>query len=74
VPRPVPPVVKLSGIAEDVTAVGVSRTAIISAFGQLFLVKEGDAVTDRYRVAKISADVVELSEVSGGAVLRLALK
>jgi hypothetical protein len=73
-PRPVPPPVKLSGIAEDVTADGVSRTAIISAFGQLFLVKEGDSVTDRYRVAKISSDVVELSELPGGAVLRLALK
>jgi hypothetical protein len=74
VPRPVPPVVKLSGIAEDVTAEGVSRTAIISGFGQLFLVKEGDSVTDRYRVAKISSDVVELSDLTGGAVLRLALK
>jgi hypothetical protein len=66
--------VKLSGIAEDVTAEGVSRTAIISGFGQLFLVKEGDSVTDRYRVAKISSDVVELSDLTGGAVLRLALK
>ncbi|MEP7308257.1 MAG: hypothetical protein ABJA98_22365 [Acidobacteriota bacterium] len=74
VPRPIPPVVKLSGIAEDVTAAGVSRTAIISGFGQLFLVKEGDSVTDRYRVAKISSDVVELSDLTGGAVLRLALK
>ena len=72
--RPVAPVIKLSGIAEDVTAGGVVRTAIISAFGQLFLVKEGDPVTDRYRVVKISSDVVEMSDLTEGAVLRFALK
>ncbi len=65
---------KLSGIAEDVTADGVVRTAIISAFGQLFLVKEGEPVTERYRVAKISSDVVELSDLTEGTILRFALK
>jgi hypothetical protein len=74
VARPPAPVLKLSGIAEDVTASGVVRTAIISAFGQLFLAKEGDAVTERYRVMKISADVVELSDLAEGTVLRVALK
>jgi hypothetical protein len=74
VARPAAPVMKLSGIAEDVTAGGVVRTAIISAFGQLFLVKEGEQVTERYRVAKISSDVVELSDLSAGTALRFALK
>ncbi len=50
------------------------RTAIVSAPGQLFLVKEGQNVTLRYRVAKISADVVELTDLGNGATLRLALK
>jgi hypothetical protein len=71
---PAPPTVKLSGIAEDVVADGVVRTAVISGFGQLFLVKEGENVTARYRVAKISSEVVELSDLTDGSVLRLALK
>ena len=40
-----------------------SALAFISGGGQLFMVKEGDTVTPRYRVAKISADVVELTDV-----------
>ena len=66
---------KLSGLAEDAGADGAAvRTAIITSPTQLFLVKEGDAVTARYRVAKISADAVELTDVNGGAALRLVLK
>jgi hypothetical protein len=72
--RPAAPTMKLSGIAENVTADGVERTAIISAAGQLFLAKEGENVTPRFRVSKISADVVELSDLTDGSVLRLALK
>jgi hypothetical protein len=71
--RPVPPALKLSGIAEDTTPDGIVRTAIISGSGQLFLVKEGENVTSRFRVAKISSDVVELSDLTDGTVLRLAL-
>ena len=72
--RPPPPAVQLSGIAEDVTAGAVVRTAIISASGQLFLVKEGEQVTARYRVVKISSEVVELTDLTEGTTLRLALK
>jgi hypothetical protein len=72
--RPAAPVMKLSGIAEDVTAGGVVRTAIISTFGQLFVVKEGELVTERYRVTRISADVAELSDVMDGTVVRIALR
>lgn len=75
--RPAPPALKLSGIAEDAAPSGgtdVVRTAIINARGQLFLAKEGEAVTDRYRVVRISANVVELVDASDGSVLRLALK
>jgi hypothetical protein len=59
------PALKLSGIAEDPGADGPLRTAIISGEGQLFMVKEGEAVTARYRVAKISGDVVELTSERG---------
>ena len=72
--RPTPPPLKLSGIAEDAAGADVVRTAIINARGQLFLAREGEAVTDRYRVTRISADVVELVDSSDGSVLRLALK
>ena len=72
-PAPAPPL-KLAGIAEDAGPDGPVRTAIISGDGQLFLVKEGDAVTLRYRVAHISADVVELTDLGDGSARRLALK
>jgi hypothetical protein len=50
------------------------RTAIISGFGDIFLVKEGDSVTLRYRVAKISPDAVELTDLTDNTPLRLALR
>ena len=75
-PAPVvpPAPLKLVGIAEDAGDNGPVRTAIISGFGQLFLVKEGEAVTLRYRVVKISDTVVELSDATADATVRLALK
>jgi hypothetical protein len=65
---------KLVGVAEDAGPDGPVRTAIISGSGQLFLVKEGQNVTLRYRVVKISADVVELQDLGDHTTLRLALK
>jgi hypothetical protein len=73
-PAPLLPPLKLSGIAEDAGPDGPLRTAIISGFGQLFLVKEGESVTTRYRVSRISPDVVELTDAIDGSTLRLALK
>jgi hypothetical protein len=71
---PAPAPLKLSGIAEDEMPDGVVRTAIISGLGQLFLVKEGDSFADRYRVLRVSSDVVELTDLVDGNVLRLALR
>ena len=68
------PPLKLDGIAEDPGPNGLVRTAIISADGQLFLVKEGEAVTARYRVTKIADDVVELTDALDGSTRRLPLK
>lgn len=73
VPAPLPPLM-LAGIAEDPGPSGPVRTAVISGGGQLFLVKEGEHVTPRYLVAKISADVVELADQGDGSTRRLALK
>jgi hypothetical protein len=75
--RPLPPTLpslKLAGIAEDDGADGPIRTAIISGEGQLYMVKEGEAVTARYRVSKIAADVVELVDSGDNSVRRLALR
>ena len=71
---PALPALKLAGIAEDPGPDGPVRTAIISGQGQLFLVKEGESVMQRYRVTKISADVVELIDLGDNSVRRLALR
>ena len=71
---PRPPSFTLDGLAENPGAFGPVRTAIISGAGQLFLAKVGDAVTLRYRVSKIGSDSVELTDLSTGATVRLALK
>jgi len=73
VARPAAPL-KLSGIAEDPAEAGPVRTAIITGLGQVFLVKVGDGVTGRYRVSRITADVVELTDTTDSTTLRLALK
>jgi hypothetical protein len=59
------PAFALIGVAEDD---GV-RTAIISGQGQLFMVKDGDLVAERYRVTHVGADAVDLDPS-----LHLALK
>jgi hypothetical protein len=72
---PAEPALKLSGIAEDADGDGAPvRTAIIAGDGQLFMVKEGENVTSRYRVARISTDVVELTDLTSGISRRLAMK
>ncbi|HEY1912473.1 MAG TPA: hypothetical protein VGG73_16230 [Vicinamibacterales bacterium] len=71
---PAPPPLTLEGIAEDAGADGPARTAFIAGGGLFFMVKEGDSITARYRVVKISADVVELSDESDHTIRRLALR
>ena len=67
---PVEPAFKLIGIAEDAG----TRTAILTSSSQLVMVKDGDIVASKYRVTAISTDAIELSELTDGHVLRLALK
>jgi len=71
-PAPLP--LRLSGIGEDPGPEGPVRMAIISGEGQLYMVKVGDLVTPRYRVAQIGADVVELLDLQDNTTRRLALK
>ena len=72
-PPPLPPL-KLVGVAEDPGADGPVRTAIVVGDGQLFTVKEGENVTARDRVARISVDVVELLDLNDNSLRRLALR
>jgi hypothetical protein len=74
---PPPPALKLIGVAEDTASGGLVRTAIISAPDQVYVVKEGERVTPRYLVSRVSSDVVELKDLddAGAASFRrLALK
>jgi hypothetical protein len=66
----------LIGVAEDATAGGPVRTAMIAAEAdQLFLVKAGETVMGRYQVEIVGADAVQLKDLArGGAVRRLALR
>ena len=68
------PSLKLAGIAEDPGPDGPVRIAFIAGEGQLFMVKEGDPIASRYRVNKISADVVELTDLADNTARRLAMK
>ena len=72
-PAPPAPSLKLIGIAEDVGADGPVRSAIITGDSQLFIVKTGEQVTDRYKIVEISSDGVELIDRNDGTTLRLGL-
>ena len=73
-PPPLPALI-LMGVAEETTAAGPRRTAVIGGDGDtIYMVGEGDAVGERYRVRKISADAVELEDVVTNAYRRLALR
>ena len=72
---PAPPSLTLMGIAEEHVIGGFRRTAVIGGDGDaIFMVAEGDAVGDRYKVTKIGADAVELEDIVTRAFRRLALR
>jgi hypothetical protein len=62
------------GLAEDHSDAGPVHSAILSGFNDLFIVKEGDTVADRYRVTSIGSAGVELIEIGTNAPLRIPLK
>ena len=67
------PTLRFVGVADDFGS-NQAAMAIITGGGQLFLVRAGDAVTDRYRVAAVSAASVELEDVRLGSKLQLTLR
>jgi hypothetical protein len=67
---PPPPPLSLIGLAAD----GATRTAIISGFGDLFLVKEGDRIGAQYRLSRVEADGVEVTNVSDDTTFTIRLQ
>ncbi len=73
--EPAPPPLVLMGIAEQPTAQGPQRTAVIGgAAGDIFIVKEGEIVSGRYKVKAIGVDAIELEDLSTSGFRRLALR
>jgi hypothetical protein len=73
---PLEPAIELIGVTTSDTPKGTVRTAVISALsGELFLVKEGETIATRYRVASVGVDSVDLTDlVLTGTTRRLVLK
>lgn len=71
---PAAPPLKLIGIAEDTGPDGTVRTAIVSGFGDVFLVKPGDIIADRYRVQTVSPEAVLVIESATSVETTLALR
>jgi hypothetical protein len=73
---PLEPAIELIGVTTSDTPNGSVRTAVISALsGELFLVKDGETIAMRYRVASVGVDSVDLTDlVLSGTTRRLVLK
>ncbi len=67
---PPPPPLSLIGFAAE----GATRTAIVSGFGDLFLVREGDQIGAQYRVARIDADGVVVTNTSDETTFTIRLQ
>jgi hypothetical protein len=71
------PRLTLAGVAEDRGVEGPVRTAIVSGDTQLFLVKEGDTISEggvTYEVGAVTADSVELIDLRDASKRQLTLK
>jgi hypothetical protein len=69
------PVLTLMGVAEETVSGGFRRTAVIAGAGDaIYMVVEGQMVTDRYRVTKIGVDAVELDDVITHGYRRIAMQ
>ncbi len=69
-PFPVPPPLRLLGIATEEDG---QRVAVISSAGDLVLARVGDRLAGGFSVARIAPDGVELGAPPGGRALRLSL-
>ena len=65
------PAFTLIGFAVESAADGPERTAIVAAFGDVFLVKDGDTLASQYRIVRVGADAVEMISLNDGTTLIL---
>jgi hypothetical protein len=73
IPEPAPPPLpQLVAILTDKTEAGVTRRAVFAVSGSVHIVKPGDVV-ERFVVARIDADSVELTERATSAAFRLSI-
>jgi len=68
------PLLTLMGIAEETTAGGPKRTAVIGEGETIYMVVEGEAVGSRYKVTRIGADAIELEDLLTKGYRRIALR
>jgi hypothetical protein len=69
------PVLTLLGVATDQKEGQLVRTAILAGNGdELYMVGRDAVVAERYRIARIDTEAVELVDVRSGAARRLTLK
>lgn len=75
---PDPPLLTLSGIAEDPAGADnpalPRRVAVLSGYGDVFLARIGETIASRYEVTAIGADAVELKDLITGTTIRLGLR
>ena len=72
---PVEPVLSLLGVAEEKTATGAVRTAIIAGRDdELIMAKVGQTIGGRYLVVAVAPDAVELKDTATGLTRRLVLR
>jgi hypothetical protein len=65
---------RLVGIAARDAPDGPRRTAVISAFGELWLLEAGEALTGRYRIETVGETSVALVDLATGTTLTLILR
>lgn len=73
-PAPVTIPLTLSGIAEDASADGTIRTAVLFGLGDVYLAKVNDVIASRFQIVAIGADAVEIVDTSTGTSVRLGLR
>jgi hypothetical protein len=61
-------------MAEQAEGDSTVRTAVLAAFGDVYLVRVGDRIGERYEVATIGADTVEVLDTVTQQVVSLSLK
>jgi hypothetical protein len=71
---PPPPAPKPLFTLVAIGQTGDTRTAIVSAFDQVLLLKVGDQIMSRFRIAAIGADAVEVIDTVDNTPIRLGLR